>query len=114
MAIVGTKSSKGLHELTVQEAENAKLGQGGYKFIDQAGTANTGTAAAGVDYVAVTVLEDVRGSDASTANIATESNNQSLWPDTTFNAVPGGTTIYGRWNKVTVSGTNCTAIVYRG
>ena len=114
MAIVGTKSSKGLHELTVQEAENAKLGQGGYKFIDAAGTTNTGTAAAGVEYIAVTVLEDVRGSDASTANIATESNNQSLWPDTTFNAVPGGTTIYGRWNKVTVSGTNCTAIAYRG
>ena len=114
MAIVGTKSSKGLHALTVQEAENAKLGQGGYKFIDQAGTINTGTAAAGVEYVAVTVLEDVRGSDASTANIATVSNDTSLWPDTTFEEVSSGTTIYGRWNRVTISGGNCTAIVYRG
>tara|TARA_Y100001970_G_scaffold50914_1_gene64488 strand:- start:4674 stop:5018 length:345 start_codon:yes stop_codon:yes gene_type:complete len=114
MAIVDVRKTKGLHELTVQEAENAQLGQGGYKFIDQAGTANTGTAAAGVEYVAVTVLEDKRSSDASTANIATESNDQSLWPDTTFNAVPGGTTIYGRWNKVTISGTDCTAICYRG
>ena len=106
--------SKGLHQLTVQEAQNAQLGQAGYKFIDQAGTANTGTASAGVEYVAVTVLEDVRGSDASTANIATVSNDTTLWPDTTFNAVPGGTTIYGRWNKITITGTNCTAICYRG
>ena len=110
MAIVGTKSSKGLHALTVQEAENAKLGQGGYKYIDQAGTANTGTAAAGVEYVAVTILE----SASIAAAIATESNNQSLWPDTTFAGITAGTTIYGRWNKVTVSGSNATAICYRG
>ena len=115
MAIVGTKSSKGLHALTVQEAENAKLGQGGYKYIDQAGTANTGTAAAGVEYVAVTILE---GNDTAAgvgaAIIETESNDTTLFPDTTFNLLATGATIYGRWNKVTITGSNCTAICYKG
>ena len=106
--------ANGLHKFTVQEAENAKLGQAGYKYIDQAGTADTGPAAAGVEYVAVTVLEDHKSSDVSTASIATESNDTSKYPDTTFVGVPGGTTLYGRWKKVTVSGSNCTAIVYRG
>ena len=104
----------GLHQFSVQEAQNAKLGQAGYKYIDKAGTDNTVTAAAGVEYIAVTVLEDNRGSDASTANIATVSNDTSLWPNTTFAEVSSGTTLYGRWNKVTISGGNCTAIVYRG
>ena len=110
MAIVDVKKSKGLKELTVQEAENAKLGQAGYKYIDQGGTGDTGTAAAGVEYVAVTVLE----SASEVAIIATESNNTDIWPDTTFNKVSAGTTIYGRWNKVTVTGTDATAICYRG
>ena len=104
----------GLHQFSVQEAQNAKLGQAGYKYIDANGTTNTGTAAAGVEYIAVTVLEDNRSSDASTANIATVSNDTSLWPDTTFAEVSSGTTLYGRWNKVTISGGHCTAIVYRG
>ena len=103
-------ASKGLHQLTVQEAQNAKLGQAGYKYIDQGGTANTGTAVAGVEYVAVTVIE----SASIAAVIATESNDTAAWPDTTFNKVSAGTTIYGRWNKVTVSGAAATAICYKG
>ena len=35
-------------------------------------------------------------------------------PDTTFTTLPSGTTLYGRWNKITVSGAAATAIVYRG
>ena len=115
MAVVETNKHKnGLHKYTVQEAQNAKVGQAGYKFIDAAGTTNTGTAADNVEYVAVTVLEDHKSSDVSTASIATESNDVDKYPDTTFVGVPGGTTLYGRWNKVTVSGSNCTAIVYKG
>ena len=96
----------GLLELSAAQALNAQLGQGGLKYIDQAGTANTGTASAGVYYVAVTVIE--------AGSIATESDDQNLWPDTTFASIPAGTTIYGRFNKVTVSGSNATAICYRG
>ena len=45
MAVVETNKHKnGLHKYTVQEAQNAKVGQAGYKYIDAAGTANTGTA----------------------------------------------------------------------
>jgi hypothetical protein len=104
----------GVHGYTVQEGVNLQLGQAGYKYIDAAGTTNTGTAADGVEYVAVTVIEDHKSSDVSTANIATVSNYPNDFPDTTFVGVPGGTTLYGRWNKVTISGSNCTAIVYRG
>ena len=103
-------ASKGLHQLTVQEAQNAQLGQAGYKYIDQAGTANTGTAVSGVEYVAITVIE----SASEVAVIATESNDTAAWPDTTFNKVSAGTTLYGRWNKVTVSGAAATAICYKG
>ena len=103
-----------MDKFTASEALNVQLGQSGYKYIDAAGTTNTGTASTCVEYVAVTVLEDHKSSDVSTASIATVSNDSSVWPDTTFVGVPGGTTLYGRWNKVTVSGSNCTAIVYRG
>ena len=98
--------ANGLHAFTVQESVNATAGQGGYKYIDQAGTDNTGTAADGVEYVAVTVLE--------AATITTVSNNTDLYPNLSAVPVPAGTTIYGRWNKVTAVGTNVTAICYRG
>ena len=96
----------GLHKLTVQEAQNAKLGQAGYKHIDQAATDNTGTAVAGVEYVSLTVLE--------AATITTESNDSDTYPDLSAIPVPAGTTIYGRWKKVTLATSNATAIVYRG
>jgi len=97
----------GLTEYTAAQALNAQLGQGGYVYIDQAGTDNTGTAATGVEYVAVTIIEGA-------ATIATVSNDINLWPNSTIVGIPAGTTIYGRWNLVTVSGSNCTAICYRG
>ena len=98
--------ANGIHALTVQEGINVQLGQGGYKYIDQAGTANTGTAADGVEYVAVTVLE--------AGTITTASNDTSIYPTLTAIPVPAGTTIYGRWNKITAVGSNVTAICYRG
>ena len=95
----------GLHQFSVQEAQNAKLGQAGYVYIDQAGTDNTGTAAAGVEYVAVTCLE--------AGTIATTTNDTSLYPNLAA-PMAAGTTVYGRWNKVTVSGANGTMICYKG
>ena len=107
--------ANGLKKYSVVEGINAQLGQAGYKYIDQAGTGNTGTAAAGVEYVAVTILE---GNDTAAgvgaAIIATESFDTALFPDTTFNLLATGTTIYGRWKKITITGTACTAICYRG
>ena len=93
-----------LHKLTVQEAQNAALGQAGYKVI----TTNTGDIVAGVEYVAVTI---VNGADA---DITTVSNDTDTYPNITSMEVPNGTTVFGRWSKVTVAGTDVKAICYRG
>ena len=105
----------GIHQYTSDEGVSVQLGQAGYKYIDVAGTANTGTAATGVEYIAVTILEGVpSAAGKGTANIATKSNDTNLFPEVTFANLDTGTTIYGRWNKVTITGTNCTAICYKG
>ena len=105
--------ASGLHSMTVQEGIGAQLGQGGYMHLDQAGgsgggsgTDNTGTAATGVEYIAVTVLED--------ATVTTVANDTTTYPNLSTITVPAGTTIYGRWNKVTIATGNATAICYRG
>ena len=105
--------SSGLKQFSSQEAENAKLGQGGYMFLDKAGgsgggsgTDNTGTAATGVEYIAVTILE--------AATVTTASNYTNLYPNLSAITVPAGTTIYGRWNRVEIGTSNSTAICYRG
>ena len=104
-----------LQKYTVQEGVNVQLGQAGYKYIDQSGTADTGTAVVGVEYVAVTILEGHSSAvGKGTANIATESYDTTSFPDTTFALLDTGTTIYGRWNKITITGTACTAICYKG
>ena len=102
-----------MDKFTAVEALNAQLGQGGYMHLDQAGgsvggsgTDNTGTAATGVEYVAIHVLE--------AATVTTVSNDASTYPDLSAITVPAGSTIYGRWNKVTIATANATAIVYRG
>ena len=105
--------ASGLHAFTVQEGINAQLGQGGYMHLDQAGgsgggggTDNTGTESAGVEYVAIQVLE--------AATVSTVSNDTNTYPNLDGATVPAGTTIYGRWSKVTIATTNATAICYRG
>jgi len=88
---------------------NAVLGQGGYKYLvaDGLGGETTGTAVAGVEYVAVTVLV--------ASAVTTVANDTTTWPNLSAITVPAGTTIYGRWNKVTLSvdGSSAQAIVYK-
>ena len=101
----------GLHKYTVQEAQNAGLGQLGSIFVT--GTA-AATAALGV-FVAITFLEDtVFDSDAE--GLVAEDNE--LWPNSVGDAdatttkisaangdntdtetFPRGVTIYGRWTS---------------
>ncbi len=90
-------AQKGLHKYTVQEAENAKLGQAGYVY----GAAGV---VAGTEYVAITAL--------SAAQIDTTSNDTSVYPTLTNVTIPVGTTIYGRWTSVTLD--SGTIIVYKG
>ena len=94
--------ANGLHKYTVQEAENAKIGQGGYVH-------GAASAVAGTEYVAITAL--------SAAQIDTTSDDTTLFPDLTNVTIPVGTTIYGAWERVSIkrSGSSDTsAIVYKG
>ena len=90
-------AQKGLHEYTVQEAENAKLGQAGYVY-------GSASAVTGTEYIAITAL--------SAAQIDTTSNDTSVYPTLTNVTIPVGTTIYGRWTSVTLD--SGTIIVYKG
>jgi hypothetical protein len=96
--------ANGLHKYTVQEAENAKLGQGGYDIVTAA-TVNQ-TTNPNTEWVAITLLVN------STITTAT-SVDTDIWDDISGLEVPAGTTIYGRWNVITI-GTGDTAICYRG
>ena len=96
-----------LQKFTVQEAQNAALGQAGYVLLSDS---NTGTAAAGVEYVAVTILAE------SDALVSTTSVDTDKYPNLSTVPVPVGTTIFGRWSQVTVASASGTAkaICYRG
>ena len=96
--------ANGLHKYTVQEAENAKLGQGGYDIVtaatvDQTSNPNT-------EWVAITLLVN------STITAAT-SVDTDIWDNISALEVPVGTTIYGRWSSIQI-GSGDTAICYRG
>ena len=93
-----------LHKYTVVEAQNAGLGQAGYKVI----TTNTGTIDSSVTYIAVTIL-------SGTVTLALEGvNGDASFPDLTATAIDSGVTVFGRWEKITVAGTNPVAICYLG
>ena len=112
----------GLHKYTVQEAQNAGLGQLGCMFID---TADPIVASTGMVFVAITFLTDVTF-DASGGLIAEDSD---LWANTeaaasphdatggvqidASNTFPKGVTIYGRWSEIDLNSTG-TLIAYLG
>jgi len=112
-------AGKGLHQYTVQEAQNATMGQAGSVFLDSTGTTFTPTS--GV-IVAITMV------DETDFNILlAEDNTKSLgvggagWPsnDDAGNEVvaadifPSGMTIYGRWTSVSINSTGA-CICYIG
>jgi len=114
--------AKGLQKYTVQESQNAALGQAGCMFVDTAGAivAPTGTA-----FVAITFLTDVT-LDSSGGLIAEDS---ATWANTeaaanpsdatgglqidVSNFFPKGVTIYGRWKEIDLNSTG-TLIAYIG
>jgi len=95
----------GIHNYSVQEAQNVTLGQSGVAFIAE-GTTTTYTPPTGQVVVAIQFINDTLfdSSDATTA--------ESLWPtdaqggpgtnSTAINqtTMPAGMTIYGRWDTV--------------
>ena len=112
---------KGLYSYTVQEAQNAGLGQAGCIFIDQATAI---VAPTGSVFVAITFLADTT-LDASGGLIAEDS---SRWANTeaaasaggsggiqidASNTFPKGITIYGRWTEIDLDSAG-TLIAYLG
>ena len=94
--------ANGLHKYTVQEAQNAALGQAGYDLVAASGsnvTINSDT------YVAITAITE--------AVVTTVSADTNIWDTLTSLTLPVGVTIYGRWTSVTIADGD-TAIIYRG
>ena len=112
-------ASKGLHSFTVQESQNAGLGQAGSAFLKDATEL---TPARGV-FVAITIIEDAAftglvSADGAgknfigtgTASDAGDSTGSDiLTSDYTFSA---GTTIFGRRNSITLAA--CSLVAYIG
>ena len=94
----------GLTEYTADQALNAQLGQGGSDYVTNATvdqTTNPDT-----EWVAIQAL--------SVATVVSATSvDTSVWDSLSSVTIPVGTTIYGRWNVVTVASGDF-AIAYRG
>ncbi len=94
-------------KISEQQALNNMVGAGGYDLVTNA-TVNSHI------YVAITVLvgTEVIADNTASATVTAVSIDTDIWDSLSTVEVPEGTTIYGRWNSVTI-GANDTAIVYR-
>ena len=94
-------------KLSEHQALNVLTGGGGYDLVTNA-TVNSHI------YVAITVLvgTEVIADNTPSGTVAAVSVDTDIWDSLSTVEVPMGTTIYGRWNSVTI-GANDTAIVYR-
>ena len=112
---MAVRDGNGLHELTVQEAQNAGLGQAGALLTND--TSNDIDAPSGSVWVALQVVEDVTFTTLTQENntwfgsadgaILLDSNG-----DTTSGITfPAGMTIYGRWTKFNLAGGTIIAYV---
>ena len=96
-----------IRKYTESEALNVQLGQAGWDIVSNA-TVNAHT------YVAITVLvgTEVIADNTASGTVTAVSIDTDIWDSLSTVEVPEGTTIYGRWNSVTI-GANDTAIVYK-
>jgi hypothetical protein len=96
------------HPLTTQQQVlNNISGAGGYDLVTNA-TVNANI------YVAITVLvgTEVIADNTASGTVTAVSTDTDVWDSLSTVEVPMGTTIYGRWNSITI-GANDTAICYR-
>jgi hypothetical protein len=98
----------GLHKLTVQEAQNAGLGQAGSIFLNSSNT-DTVTSAAGnfvaIQFITDTVFNSTNGLVAVDDTMFPNSQSGATGIDSDGDAVdsatfPAGMTIYGRWTQI--------------
>ena len=101
-----------LHKLTVQEAQNAQMGQNGATFVSETSNDHTGK------FVAITIVTDTIFTTLTaldgdflygTGSGAGFDSNGSNCASVTF---PAGITIYGRWKTFRLA--SGSVIAYRG
>ena len=92
-------AKRSLSKLTVQEAQNAALGQAGSIFIDDTAQ-HTGP------YVAVTALED------SVVDVSDCTNIEDTMEDAADFTIPKGVTIFGRFEVMSLASGK--VIAYKG
>ena len=102
--------ANGLHKYTVQEAQNAALGQAGSVFIDDQDI-HTGL------FVAITAIEDSVVDASDCTNIANTmvdgaSGTTGATTMTTDFTIPKGTTIFGRFEFFSLASGK--VIAYKG
>tara|TARA_Y100000356_G_scaffold54472_1_gene43928 strand:+ start:10776 stop:11120 length:345 start_codon:yes stop_codon:yes gene_type:complete len=108
---------KGLHSYTVQEAQNATMGQAGSVFLDS--TTKDFQPTKGV-VVAITMVTDCKF-----AQLTAESGAECFSKDATgfesqgntisnSDVFPAGLTVYGRWSRVKISTNGEQCICYIG
>lgn len=90
---------KGLHSYTVQEAQNATMGQVGSVFIDDTGQ-HTGI------FVAISAIED------SVVDVSDCTNIADTMEDAVDFTIPAGLTIYGRFEVFSLASGK--VIAYKG
>ena len=92
-------ATSGIHKYTVQEAQNASMGQAGSVFIDDQDI-HTGL------FVAITAIEDSEVDVSDCTNIA------NTMEDAADFTIPAGLTIYGRFEVFSLESGK--VIAYRG
>ena len=111
---------KGIHTYSVQESQNAGLGQAGSVFIDASGASSppTGKAFIAITFLADTVFDASGGLVAENqnqyANTEAAAHNESDGSETTTqgsgglqidasNTFPAGITIFGRYTEIDIT-----------
>ena len=88
----------GLHALTVQEAQNAALGQAG-AIVETSTTAVTGKSIVAIQFIEDSVFTVLTPSDTTNGYGVGSYNGDTLASIT----LPAGMTIYGHWTAFTLA-----------
>ena len=99
---------RGLHQYTVQEAQNAALGQAG-AIVETSTTAISGKSIVAFQFIEDTVFSVLTPSDTTNGyGVGTTYNGDTLGSIT----LPAGMTIYGHWTAFTLASGK--VIAYQG
>lgn len=107
-----------INKYSVIEAQNIQLGQGGSAFVDTLGQLTPPT---GLKIIMITMLTDVEFAELTPTDAAinfgtTSANTAASGSDALANTdtFPGGVTIFGRWDSLTLQTAGDKVLVYFG